>query len=264
MVLLPLLSLCSRLFAKDDWPCPSKTLFSELDQQTECSTVDLLEAHRCSALMWAQDARAHQDHGSEHPPGYQSSGHVGHFDQNCPNLAKALRQRLYGITMRGENLEDVHLQELADYSAVVEALRSLAPAAVGVEEADMAVLAGRNLRAKLVEPSPMGLGSAVSLAQWNAWSQVPSSSAGRSCCKALLEKVQLLDASRLRRVTFAALQALTGATALVWIPLLRALLTELRRKIRLQPAEELLRLLMHFLKVVSFARRKQQKPRAPS
>lgn len=60
-------------------------------------------------------------------------------------------------------------------------------------------------------------GSAVSLAQWNAWSQapekpagsdpkvwttedwtvavvkcqVPSSSAGRSCCKALLEKVQL-------------------------------------------------------------------------
>ena len=55
MVLLPLLSLCSRLFAKDrsfcrfgnimsyqmypaledDWPCPSKILFSELDQRTE-------------------------------------------------------------------------------------------------------------------------------------------------------------------------------------------------------------------------------------
>ena len=68
----------------------------------------------------------------------------------------------------------MHLQELADYSAVVEAgenieffqnfggcdffaldcaaslkaLRSLAPVAVGVEEADMAVIAGRNLRAR--------------------------------------------------------------------------------------------------------------------
>jgi len=147
----------------------------------------------------------------------------------------------------------VQLRQLADFAVVVEALRSLSPDAIGVAEEESAVVAGRTLRVKLASQPALDLGTAVCLAQWYASSPVPSSSAAKQCCDNLSAKVELLDALRLRRSIIAALQAAIGPTASIWIPLLRDLLKELRRKTYLQRAEDLLRLTTHFLKAASAA-----------
>lgn len=81
-----------------------------------------------------------------------------------------------------------------------------------------------------------------------------------------VQRLQLLDVPRLRRFTFSALQASLGPTANTWAPLLRVcglrkaspheaskdLVTQLTQKIFLQPAEETLRLCLHFLKAMVF------------
>ncbi|CAE7217171.1 GTPBP2 [Symbiodinium sp. CCMP2592] len=162
------------------------------------STEELLEAHRCCALLHVQ----------EHLSGVPSASRTafGHMDR-CPDLAKVLWQRMAGIVadLSGESSSRFH--ELATFSSVAESLQRLSPAAVAPEEADLAMACGRALRARLGQGATLTMRATISVTEWCASTSVPCPKVTQICCETLVTKAKLFSGERLRRALFATLQA---------------------------------------------------------
>ncbi|CAE7225459.1 unnamed protein product, partial [Symbiodinium sp. KB8] len=229
-IALPYAMICSR----------SPEAFARLDAGARLlSTEELLEAHRCCALLHAQ----------EHLAGVSSASRTafGHMDR-CPDLAKVLWQRMAGTVADLSGDSSSHICELATFSSVAESLQRLSPAAVAPEEADLAVACGRTLRVILGQGATLTMRAAICVTEWCASTAVPCPKVTKICCEMLVSKAKLFSGEGLRRALFATLQASEGPRSEQWLPVLRALMEELPRKQQLQPAEDLLRLAVHFLR----------------
>eukprot|EP00439_Symbiodinium_sp_Y106_P087202 s165_g41.t3 len=228
--------ICSR--------CPEA--FASLEHGARLlSTEELLEAYRRCALLHVQ----------EHLSGVPSASRTafGHMDR-CPDLAKVLWQRMAGIVANLSGESSSRFYELATFSSVAESLQRISPAALAPEEADLAMACGRALRARLGQGATLTMRATISVTEWCAFTSVPCPKVTQICCETLVTKAKLFSGEGLRRALFATLQASEGPRSEQWLPVLRALLEELPRKQHLQPAEDLLRLAVHFLRAQALHR----------